>query len=138
MAIPSFFPVTTHRDARGSLGAMEGDDLPFDVRRVYYLFDVPIGAVRGEHGHKTLEQLMICMHGRVEVTLNDASGQFHFVLDSPAIALHIPPGLWRSLRFVDPDTVVCVLASQPYDRQDYIYTFEEFLTWVASKDIAAR
>jgi dTDP-4-dehydrorhamnose 3,5-epimerase-like enzyme len=133
MTTPRYLPVRTHLDARGSLGVMEDGDLPFLIRRVYYLFDVPIGAVRGEHGHKTLEQLMICMNGRVEVTLNNGSGQFRFELSRPDQALHVPPGMWRSLRFVDPGTVVCVLASQPYDRQDYIFTFEDFLTWVSKK-----
>lgn len=133
MSLPAIVPVRSHLDARGSLGVIEQADLPFQVQRVYYLFDVPIGAVRGEHGHKQLEQLMICMHGRLEVTLNDGSGQFHFTLDTPASALHVPPGLWRSLKFLEPGTVVCVLASRPYEKNDYIYSFEDYLVWARSR-----
>lgn len=134
---PAIVPVRTHLDGRGSLGVIEQADLPFPVRRVYYLFDVPIGAVRGEHGHKQLEQLMICMHGRLEVILNDGTGQFRFTLDTPGQALHVPPGLWRSLKFIEPGTVVCVLASRPYERDDYIYSFEEYLVWARSRGEAS-
>lgn len=129
MPKPEIIAIRCHRDGRGSLGVIEMDDVPFPIRRVYYLFDVPIGAVRGEHGHRTLDQLILCMHGRVEITLNDGSGQFHYMLDAPDRGLHVPPGMWRSLRFVEPGSVICVLASQPYDRADYIYHYEEFLEW---------
>lgn len=133
MTLPAIVPIRSHLDARGSLGVVEQTDLPFEIKRVYYLFDVPIGAVRGEHGHKQLEQLMICMHGRVEITLNDGNGQFHFTLDTPAKGLRVPPGLWRSLKFLDPGTVVCVLASRPYETEDYIYSFEEYLAWARTR-----
>lgn len=117
-------------DGRGSLGVLEGAALPFDIARIYYLYDVPIGAVRGEHGHKRLHQLMICMHGQIEVTLNDGQRQHPFTLSSPAQVLYVPPGMWRRLRFLMPETVVCVLASRPYEVDDYIYEYEDFLTWV--------
>ena len=136
MSLPSIVDVRSHLDARGSLGVVEGADLPFDIQRVYYIFDVPIGAVRGEHGHKRLEQLIICMHGVVEITLNDGTGQYHFTLDTPAKALHVPPGLWRSLKFQMPGTVVCVLASRPYETEDYLYSFEDYLAWARTRDAA--
>ncbi|SIS59415.1 sugar 3,4-ketoisomerase [Phaeovulum vinaykumarii] len=133
-AKPSILSIRTHIDPRGSLGVLEGDDLPFPIARVYYLFDVPIGAVRGEHGHKQLEQVMICMSGRVEITLNDGTGQYHFTLDTPASALHVPPGYWRRLKFLDPGTSVCVLASRRYEPEDYLYSFEDYLAWVRGGD----
>lgn len=133
MSRPAILPMRCYGDSRGSLGVVEGGDLPFDIHRVYYQFDVPIGAVRGEHGHKMLRQLMICMHGRVEITLNDGTGQFHYTLNSPAQGLYVPPGMWRSLRFVEPGTVVCVLASRPYEVEDYLYSYEEFLAWERSQ-----
>jgi dTDP-4-dehydrorhamnose 3,5-epimerase-like enzyme len=133
MTVPSVVAIRSHLDARGSLGVVEGADLPFEIRRIYYLFDVPIGAVRGEHGHKQLEQLIICMNGRCDITLNDGRGQFHFTLDRPTQGLHVPPGMWRQLRFREPGTVVCVLASRPYEVEDYIYSFEEFLTWAKAR-----
>lgn len=127
---PRLLGAAAYEDARGALGVLEGVDLPFDVARIYYLFNVPIGAVRGEHGHKRLRQLMICMHGTTEITLNDGYQQHNFTLESPADVLYVPPGMWRQLRFKMPETVVCVLASRPYEIDDYIYEYEDFLAWV--------
>ena len=126
---PHLMTIKSHPDARGNLSVIESDDLPFPIRRIYYLHGVPLGATRGEHGHKQLEQLMICMHGSCEVTLNDGRAHERFKLNDPSIALYVPPGMWRSLRFVEPDTVCCVLASRPYEKHDYIFGFEEFLAW---------
>jgi dTDP-4-dehydrorhamnose 3,5-epimerase-like enzyme len=127
--VPTLVQLPRHVDGRGSLGVIEAADMPFEIRRIYYLHDVPIGAVRGEHGHKRLEQLILCMHGRVEIVLNDGTRQFPFTLTDASTGLYLPPGLWRRLRFLLPETVVCVLASLPYDREDYIFEYEEFLTW---------
>lgn len=130
---PVLVKLPRHTDGRGSLGVIEGQDLPFDIRRIYYLHDVPMGAVRGEHGHKRLEQLILCMHGQVEIILNDGERQFPFTLSDANTGLYLPPGLWRRLRFLVPETVVCVLASQPYEKDDYIFEYEEFLAWVRQK-----
>ena len=130
---PVLLQLPRHVDGRGSLGVIEAADLPFDIRRIYYLHDVPMGAVRGEHGHKRLQQLILCMHGEVEVVLNDGISQFRFTLSDSSTGLYLPPGLWRRLRFVVPETVVCVLASRPYEREDYIYEYEEFLAWATTK-----
>ncbi|TMM49158.1 sugar 3,4-ketoisomerase [Sulfitobacter sabulilitoris] len=128
--VPRLLDAPAFVDGRGSLGVLEGAALPFDIARIYYLYDVPIGAVRGEHGHKRLHQLMICMHGQTEITLNDGNQQYPFTLSTPGQVLYVPPGMWRRLRFVMPETVVCVLASRPYEVDDYIYEYEDFLTWV--------
>ncbi|WP_435257282.1 sugar 3,4-ketoisomerase [Thioclava sp. FR2] len=120
-------------DGRGSLGVIESHDLPFDIRRIYYLHDVPMGAVRGEHGHKRLEQMILCMHGQVEIILNDGHHQFPFTLTDANTGLYLPPGLWRRLRFLVPETVVCVLASRPYEKDDYIFEYEEFLAWARKR-----
>ena len=128
--VPRLLDAPAFVDGRGALGVLEGAALPFDIARVYYLYDVPIGAVRGEHGHKRLNQLMICMHGQAEITLNDGTLQYPFTLTSPSQVLYVPPGMWRRLRFIMPETVICVLASRPYEMDDYIYDYEAFLTWV--------
>jgi dTDP-4-dehydrorhamnose 3,5-epimerase-like enzyme len=130
---PVLLALPRHLDGRGALGVIEARDLPFDIRRIYYLHDVPMGAVRGEHGHKQLEQLILCMHGKVEIVLNDGTHQFPFLLDGPSTGLYLPPGFWRRLRFLVPETVVCVLASRPYERDDYIYDYEEFLAWTRQR-----
>jgi len=127
---PRLLDVPAFSDPRGALGVLEGAKLPFSIERVYYLYNVPIGAIRGEHGHKQLEQLMICMHGKTEITLNDGERQYPFTLESPSDVLYVPPGMWRQLRFLMPETVVCVLASRPYEVEDYLYEYEDFLSWV--------
>jgi hypothetical protein len=128
-AAPRLLPVPCHRDARGALGVLEGAGLPFPVRRLYWLFDVPLGAIRGEHGHRRLEQVLICLNGVAEVTLTDAVRDWRFTLDDPAQALYLPAGLWRRIRFRAPDTVMAILASRPYEAGDYIYAYEDFLAW---------
>lgn len=127
---PKLLDVACFSDARGQLGVVEGSDLPFDIKRIYYLFDIPIGAVRGEHGHKRLEQLMICMNGACEVTFNDGTRQFKFTLDTPGKGVLVPPGLWRSISFKEPNSVLCVMASHAYEQDDYLYSYEEYLAWV--------
>lgn len=136
--VPRLVDVTSFSDVRGSLGVVEARDLPFDIERVYYLFDVPLGAVRGEHGHKTLQQLIICMNGICEITLTDGHQSHFFELRRPSQALYVPPGMWRRLHFREPATVCCVLASQPYDKSDYIFSYEEFLAWVREQNGGAE
>lgn len=131
---PRLFDVNSFRDKRGGLCVLEGADLPFPIQRVYYLFDVPLGAVRGEHGHKKLEQLMICMNGICDITLNDGSQSYQFRLETPAQALYVPAGMWRQLHFREPSTVCCVLASAPYDKEDYLFAYEDFQNWVQQQD----
>ncbi|MEH6523991.1 sugar 3,4-ketoisomerase [Sulfitobacter sp.] len=126
---PELIEIACFSDARGQLGVVEAAGLPFDIKRVYYLFDIPMGAVRGEHGHKKLQQFMLCMNGSCEITFNDGTRQFKFLLDSPSVGVLVPPGLWRSIRFIKPDSVLCVFASHPYEQEDYLYSYEEFLEW---------
>lgn len=132
-AHPTLQKVASFSDVRGQLGVLEQADLPFDIKRIYYIFGVPIGAVRGEHGHKHLQQFMICMNGICEIKLNDGERQFLFQMDNPSVGLLVPPGMWRSIRFKAPDSALCVLASAPYEQDDYIYSFEEFLEWSRKK-----
>lgn len=130
---PKIMDVACFSDARGRLGVIEDSSLPFDIKRIYYLFDIPMGAVRGEHGHKKLEQFMICMNGVCEVTFNDGTRQYTFTLDTPSQGILVPPGLWRSIKFKEPSSVLCVLASQPYEDNDYLYSYEEYLEWVRTE-----
>lgn len=126
---PFIISTDSFGDARGRLGVLEGAALPFVIQRVYYLYDVPVGAVRGEHGHKKLEQIFICMNGSCDVTFYDGARKYKFHMKNPADALYVPAGLWRSLKFCEPGTVMCVMASRPYEVSDYIYHFDEYLEW---------
>jgi dTDP-4-dehydrorhamnose 3,5-epimerase-like enzyme len=119
----------TNIDMRGKLSVVEGASLPFEIKRIYYLYDVPQGATRGEHGHRKLEQVLLCPAGAVEVMVCDGSKQEFFTLREPSTLLHIPPGSWRRVRFLEPGSVLCVLASRPYEPDDYIHDYQEFLQW---------
>lgn len=131
--IPRLIDRNCFRDKRGGLCVLEGDDLPFAIQRVYYLFDVPFGAIRGEHGHKKLEQLIICMNGICDITLNDGYRSYEYRLERPTEVLYIPAGMWRQLHFREPSTVCCVLASAPYDKEDYLFSYEDFQAWVQTR-----
>jgi dTDP-4-dehydrorhamnose 3,5-epimerase-like enzyme len=122
----------TYSDAKGSLSVLEGADIPFIIQRIYYIHNVPVGAVRGEHGHRELEQVIICLSGAVEVMICDGTQQEFVTLGDPATLLYVPPGRWRSVKFKEAGSVLCVVASRPFDKSDYIYDYEEFLEWKRS------
>jgi dTDP-4-dehydrorhamnose 3,5-epimerase-like enzyme len=120
----------TREDARGSLSFAEvGRDVPFDIKRVYYLYAVPDGARRGAHAHKALKQVFIAMSGRFDLHLDDGRAQQTVTLDSPSRALYLPPGLWRDLDAFSPGAVCLVLASHLYDEADYLRDHAAFLAY---------
>lgn len=116
-------------DNRGYLSVIEGGvDVPFDIKRIYYLYMVP-EAARGAHAHKQLQQLMVATSGSVTVTLNDGQEQKTFVLDKPWKGLLVVPGLWRDLDNFAGGTVCMVLASEKYEVGDYIRDYSDFLKY---------
>ena len=117
-----------HADERGSLIALEAEeDLPFCIRRVYYIFGVPDGVERGFHAHRQLQQLMICTSGSCTVTLDDGEKRREFRLDTPSQGVFVDRMIWREMSDFSSDAVLVVLASGHYDRDDYIFSYEEFL-----------
>lgn len=118
-------------DARGGLVAVEGGlDVPFEIRRIYYLFDLPPGVIRGEHAHRTLQQVLIPVHGALLVTLDDGRNRCTLRLDRPDRGLYIAPMIWRTLTSDSPPGVGLVLASAPYDEADYCRDYATFLAAV--------
>ena len=114
-------------DRRGNLTVIEGkQDIPFDVKRVYYLYDVPGGESRGAHAHKALYQLIIAANGSFTVTLNDGKQKKAFNLKRSYYGLLIVPGIWRDLDDFSSGAVLLCLASEHYDENDYIRNFKEF------------
>lgn len=117
-----------HSDRKGNLTVVEnGKTLPFDVKRVYYLYDVPGGESRGAHAHKELEQLIIAASGSFKVTLDDGRIKRSFVLNRPYQGLYVKPGLWRDLEDFSSGAVCMVLASEVYQVEDYIRDYKEFM-----------
>lgn len=124
-------PLRTVRDARGALTFFEPkQDLPFEVRRVYYIHAVPPGAARGGHAHKALERLIVAMHGSIRITLDDGTRRQTLTLDRPDAGLLLGPRLWIELEEFAHEAVCCVFASAEYDENDYIRDYAAFGAWV--------
>ena len=112
----------------GSLAALEsGRNIPFEVRRVYYIFDVPISEQRGFHSHNKLEQVLVCVSGSVAITVSKPGETSTVLLDSPRKGLYIGPMIWRVMHDFSPGAVLLVLASEYYDESDYIRNFESYI-----------
>lgn len=117
-----------HSDRKGDLTVVEnGVTLPFDVKRVYYLYDVPGGESRGSHAHRQLEQLIIAASGSFTVVMDDGINKKSFFLNRPYQGLYVKPGLWRDLEDFSSGAVCMVLASEVYQKEDYIRDYQEFL-----------
>lgn len=117
-----------HSDRKGNLSVVQnGSTVPFDVKRVYYLYDVPGGESRGSHAHKELSQLIIAASGSFRVTLDDGNVKRSFTLNRPYQGLYVKPGIWRDLDDFSSGAVCLVLASEVYEKEDYIRDYQEFL-----------
>jgi hypothetical protein len=115
-------------DARGNLTFVEGgNQIPFDIQRVYYLYDVPGGAQRGGHAHKGLHQLIIAMSGSFDVVLDDGTHKKRVHLNRSYNGLYVCPMIWRELDNFSSGSVLMVLASNKYDEEDYYRDYEKFL-----------
>ena len=115
-------------DPRGNLSFIEGgNQIPFDIQRVYYLYDVPGGAERGGHAHKGLHQLIIAMSGSFDVVLDDGKNKKRVHLSRSYIGLYVCPMIWRELDNFSSGSVCMVLASNKYDEQDYYRDYAEFM-----------
>ncbi|MDX2479903.1 MAG: FdtA/QdtA family cupin domain-containing protein [Desulfuromusa sp.] len=122
-------------DPRGNLTFVEsGGHIPFDIRRVYYLYDVPGGAERGGHAHKELSQLIIAMSGSFDVVLDDGSGKKRFHLNRSYYGLYVCPMIWRELDNFSSGSVSMVLASNRYDEADYYRDYDGYLAALAVTD----
>jgi hypothetical protein len=117
------------KDPRGNLTFIEGSNhIPFDIQRVYYLYDVPGGSERGGHAHKALHQLIIAMSGSFDVVLDDGHGRKRFHLNRSYYGLYVCPMLWRELDNFSSGSVCMVLASNRYTEDDYYRDYNEYLS----------
>ena len=128
-----YFP--PHGDERGQLIAIEEHkDLPFDIKRVYYIYDTLPGVRRGFHAHRCLEQILVCVHGSCKILLDDGHDREVVTLDKPSDGLYISNDTWREMYDFSEGAVLLVLASEYYDEADYIRNYEDFLAMVREKE----
>ena len=126
----SMVEMDKHHPETGNITVIEnGKTIPFDVKRVYYLYDIPGGESRGAHAHKELKQLIIAASGSFEVTLDDGNVKRTFTLNRPYQGLLVVPGIWRELNNFSSGAVCLVMASLPYDEKDYIREYDHFINY---------
>lgn len=120
-----------HGDKRGQLVALEEfKDIPFKIKRVYYMYDTAKGIVRGYHAHKSLEQILICIHGSCKILLDNGKEKKIVPLEKPYQGLCVANNMWREMYDFSADSVLMVLASELYDENDYIRDYDEFLKFI--------
>ena len=120
-----------HGDERGQLVALEEyTDIPFVIKRVYYMYNTVKGVTRGKHAHKSLEQILICIHGSCKVLLDNGYEKKVIPLEKPYEGLYVSSNMWREMYDFSEDAVLMVLASEKYDEADYIRDYDEFLRWI--------
>jgi hypothetical protein len=120
-------------DPRGTLTCIESTThVPFNLKRVFYLYDVPVGQTRGAHAHKELHQVLICLGGSFDVIVGDGRKERRFHLHEPAVGLYIPPLIWDTEVDFEPGTVCMVLASDHYDESDYYRDYGAYLEAVTA------
>ena len=128
-----------HGDERGQLVALEEfKDIPFHIKRVYYMYDTGEGVVRGFHAHKSLQQILVCIHGSCKIKLDNGKEKKIITLDKPCEGLYVSHAIWREMFDFSPDAVLMVLASELYDETDYIRNYDEFLAYVKNREETAQ
>lgn len=124
----TFIDFQEHGDWRGQLVAIEENkNIPFSVKRVYFMYDTLEGVVRGKHSHRKLQQILFCVAGACTISLDDGKEKIDVRLEQPSKGLLIGPGIWREMYDFVPGTVLMVLASEYYDESDYIRDYNIFL-----------
>ncbi len=114
-------------DPRGNLSIIEKNTIPFEIKRVYYLYDIPGGAERGGHSHKKLQEFLVALSGSFDVVLNNGKEESIEMLNNPNVGLLINSGVWRELKNFSSGAVCLVVASDVYIEDDYIRDFDEFM-----------
>jgi dTDP-4-dehydrorhamnose 3,5-epimerase-like enzyme len=123
-----------HGDERGMLIALENNkEIPFEIKRVYYMYDTLPDVRRGYHAHKKLQQILICIHGNCKIHLDDGNETCEVILDKPYEGLYVSNDMWREMYDFSPDAVLMVLASELYDESDYIRNYDDFIKYVNRK-----
>ena len=123
-----------HGDERGQLVALEEcRDIPFEIKRVYYLYDTGENVRRGYHAHKNLEQILVCVKGSCKILLDNGKEKETVLLEKPYEGLYVNSNMWREMYDFSPDAVLLVLASELYNEDDYIRDYNEFLKHISEE-----
>lgn len=133
--VPTLIELPKKSDPRGNLTFVQtSSHLPFtDLKRVFYIYDIPTGESRGSHAHRNCHQILICLSGSFDVKWNNGTKHGRVHLNRPWRALHIPPMIWASEVEFDPHSVCLVLTSHDYDEADYIRDYDEFIALINSR-----
>ena len=124
-----------HGDERGQLISLEEyNDIPFRIKRVYYMYSTLEGVVRGRHAHKKLEQILVCINGSCKIRLDNGKEKKVVALEKPYEGLYVSNDMWREMFDFSLDAVLVVFASEVYDESDYIRDYDEFLKFVKNKN----
>lgn len=122
--------IRNYPDVNGNLAFVEGGkDVPFQIARVFYVYGVHPGDIRGQHAHRACHQFLICVHGSVTVTCDDGRNKKTFELNTPLTGLHIPPSIWAEQRYATSETMLMVLADRLFDESDYIRDYSAYLEY---------
>jgi len=125
----------TYTNETGTLSFFESErHIPFDIRRVYYIYDVQGNSRRGFHAHRDLEQVLLCIHGSCKILLDNGTEKETVLLDKPNEGLLIENPIWREMYDFSPGAVLLVMASQYYDEADYIRDYDEFLAYLKENE----
>lgn len=123
-----------HGDERGQLVSLEEfKDIPFQIKRVYFMYETEKGVVRGKHAHKNLEQILVCIHGSCKIRLDNGREKKVVPLEKPYEGLYVANDMWREMFDFSSDAVLLVFASEVYDESDYIRDYDEFLKFVEER-----
>ena len=128
--LPVLSSLKTFTDDRGTLSFAEiGNGLPFTPHRYFLVYNVPAGTTRGGHAHRRCEQFLVAVHGSVAVSVDDGESRTEHLLERPDQGLHIPAGIWGEQRYLSDDACLLVLASEPYDVEEYLADYSEFIAF---------
>ena len=126
----NLFEIQSFEDERGGLSVLEkNNNVPFDIKRLYYLYNTKKNQIRGVHAHKRLEQIIIAFAGEFEILLDDGKTKKIYKLDRPNLGLYVSPGIWREVYPLEEGGVCAVLASRKYEEDDYIHDYKDFLQY---------
>ena len=125
----------TIEDGKGKLNVIENlKDIPYEIKRIFFVHDVQKGETRGNHAHKICNQCLICLNGAIVATCDDGSSQVNYLLDSPNKLLILPSTIWSSQKYIEDSSMLMVLTDHLFDEEDYIREYNAFLLWRSNRN----